>query len=221
MPWLLLFLYFFARTACVVYAMYVQTVQIQNLLQKSGLHEVPPKKEFNNIMVFTALVNSWHLLLRLVSVGYIRTFCLFACFMLQMLDDKGNTAVYLLYAYTRIRSIMRTANIDRESLESCLGTTEISLEHPKEWKLGKCIIRFPEILSRVLDDLLMHTLCEFMYEMATTLTEFYDNCYCVEKDRKTGEVIKVDMGRMLLLEATARVMETAFYILGIKPVTKM
>lgn len=142
-------------------------------------------------------------------------------FMLQMLDDKGNTAVYLLYAYTRIRSIMRTANIDRESLESCLGTTEISLEHPKEWKLGKCIIRFPEILSRVLDDLLMHTLCEFMYEMATTLTEFYDNCYCVEKDRKTGEVIKVDMGRMLLLEATARVMETAFYILGIKPVTKM
>ena len=119
------------------------------------------------------------------------------------------------------RSIMRTANIDRKSLESCSNTTEISLDHPKEWKLGKCIIRFPEILSRVLDDLMMHTLCEFMYEMATTLTEFYDNCYCVEKDRKTGEVIKVDMGRLLLLEATARVMETAFYILGIKPVTKM
>ena len=42
-------LYLFARTACVVYAMYVQTVQIQNLFQKSGLHEVPPKKEFNNM----------------------------------------------------------------------------------------------------------------------------------------------------------------------------
>lgn len=139
----------------------------------------------------------------------------------KMLDDKGNTAVYLLYAYTRIRSIMRTANIDRESLMSCLANTEISLEHPKEWKLGKCIVRLPEILSRVLDDLMMHTLCEFMYEMATTLTEFYDNCYCVEKDRKTGEVVKVNMGRMLLLEATARVMETAFYILGIKPLTKM
>ncbi|XP_015776412.1 PREDICTED: arginine--tRNA ligase, cytoplasmic-like [Acropora digitifera] len=138
-----------------------------------------------------------------------------------MLDDKGNTAVYLLYAYTRIRSIMRTANIDRESLESCLANTEIALEHPKEWKLGKCIVRFPEILSRVLDDLLMHILCEFMYEMATTLTEFYDNCYCVEKDRNTGEVVKINMGRMLLLEATARVMEVAFYILGIKPVTKM
>ena len=70
----------FVQTACVVYAMYVKTVQIQNLLQKSGLNEVPPKKEFNNIMVFTALVNSLHILLWLVSVGYILTFCLFACF---------------------------------------------------------------------------------------------------------------------------------------------
>lgn len=34
----------FVQTACVVYAVYVQTVQIQNLLQKSCLHEVPPKK---------------------------------------------------------------------------------------------------------------------------------------------------------------------------------
>ena len=34
----------FVQTACVVYAMYVKTVQIQNLLQKSGLNEVPPQK---------------------------------------------------------------------------------------------------------------------------------------------------------------------------------
>lgn len=42
----------FVRTACVVYAVHVQTVQIQNLLQKSGLHEVPPKEEFNNIILY-------------------------------------------------------------------------------------------------------------------------------------------------------------------------
>ena len=53
----------FVQTACVVYAMYVKTVQIQNFLQKSGLDEVPPKREFNNIMVFTALVNSLNILL--------------------------------------------------------------------------------------------------------------------------------------------------------------
>ena len=34
----------------------------------------------------------------------------------KMLDDKGNTAVYLLYAYTRIRSIGRTAGVDGQQL---------------------------------------------------------------------------------------------------------
>ena len=40
------------------------------------------------------------------------------------------------------------------------------------------------------DELCLHILCEFMYEVATTFTEFYDACYCVEKN-KAGEVVKV------------------------------
>lgn len=35
----------------------------------------------------------------------------------KMLEDKGNTAVYLLYALTRIRSIARAANISPEKLQ--------------------------------------------------------------------------------------------------------
>ena len=35
----------------------------------------------------------------------------------KMLDDRGNTAAYMLYAYTRIRSIARTANVTPEQLE--------------------------------------------------------------------------------------------------------
>lgn len=87
--------------------------------------------------------------------------------------------------------------------------------------MAKCLMRFPEIILRLLEDLYLHLLCEYLYELATTLTEFYDACYCVEKDRTTGEIISVDFNRLLLLEATARVMEKAFYILGIKPVPKM
>ncbi|XP_056372463.1 arginine--tRNA ligase, cytoplasmic isoform X1 [Hyla sarda] len=139
----------------------------------------------------------------------------------KMLDDRGNTAAYLLYAFTRIRSIARLANISDEQLRKTSRETEISLQHEKEWKLGKCILRFPEILQKILDDLLLHTLCDYLYELATTFTEFYDNCYCVEKDRQTGQVIKVNMGRMLLCDATASVMAKGFDILGIKPVQRM
>jgi len=67
----------------------------------------------------------------------------------------------------------------------------------------------------------MHSLCDFLYELSTTFTEFYDACYCVEKDRTTGEVVKVNMERLLLCEATASVMAQGFQILGIKPLNKM
>uniref|UniRef100_W5LD78 Arginine--tRNA ligase, cytoplasmic n=1 Tax=Astyanax mexicanus TaxID=7994 RepID=W5LD78_ASTMX len=139
----------------------------------------------------------------------------------KMLDDRGNTAAYLLYAFTRIRSIARLANIQEAALRKAAETCEIVLEHEKEWKLGKCILRFPEILQKILDDLLLHTLCDYLYELATTFTEFYDSCYCVEKDRQTGEVVKVNMWRMLLCEATAAVMAKGFDILGLKPVQRM
>lgn len=139
----------------------------------------------------------------------------------KMLDDRGNTAAYLLYAFTRIRSIARLANIDEASLRKAAGSTEMVLDHEKEWKLGKCILRFPEILQKILEDLLLHTLCDYLYELATTFTEFYDNCYCVEKDRHTGDVVKVNMWRMLLCDATAIVMAKGFDILGIKPVQRM
>ncbi|XP_069055450.1 arginine--tRNA ligase, cytoplasmic isoform X2 [Pleurodeles waltl] len=138
----------------------------------------------------------------------------------KMLDDRGNTAAYLLYAFTRIRSIARLANVDEKMLREA-AEKEIVLDHEKEWKLGKCILRFPEILQKILDDLLLHTLCDYLYELATTFTEFYDNCYCVEKDRQTGEIVKINMGRMLLCEATAAIMEKGFSVLGIKPVQRM
>lgn len=139
----------------------------------------------------------------------------------KMLDDRGNTAAYLLYAFTRIRSIARLANIQEATLRAAAKTTEVLLDHEKEWKLGKCILRFPEILQKITDDLLLHTLCDYLYELATTFTEFYDSCYCVEKDRQTGEVVKVNMWRMLLCEATAAVMGKGFDILGINPVERM
>ena len=82
-------------------------------------------------------------------------------------------------------------------------------------------MRFPEVISRICDDLYPHTLCDYVYELCTTFTEFYDVCYCVEKDRETGQVIKVNFSRLLLCEATAKVLEQSFYILGLEPLTRM
>ena len=58
----------------------------------------------------------------------------------KMLDDRGNTAAYMLYAYTRIRSIARTANVTKEQLEQA-KKQGFKLEHEKELKLGKLLLR--------------------------------------------------------------------------------
>lgn len=56
------------------------------------------------------------------------------CF--QMLEDKGNTAVYLLYAFTRIQSVFRTAGVTKEQLQEASKTTTVSVDHEREWKLA-------------------------------------------------------------------------------------
>jgi len=138
----------------------------------------------------------------------------------KMLEDKGNTAVYLLYAYTRIRSIGRTANVTAEQVQEA-ASKGFPLEHEKEVKLAKLLLRFPEIIVRITHDLFLHPLCEYLYEVSTTFSEFYDVCYCVEKDRTTGDIVKVNMDRMALCEATALIMAQCFTLLGLNPVDKM
>lgn len=141
--------------------------------------------------------------------------------MFQMLEDKGNTAVYLLYAFTRIKSIARNCGGDyATNIKKVIDSTEITLDHEKEWKLAKAILKFPDIVERISADLCLHHLCEFMYDLCSTFTEFYDSCYCIEKD-KEGKIQKINASRVLLCEATAMILDKCFFILGIKPVKKI
>ncbi|GMR41880.1 hypothetical protein PMAYCL1PPCAC_12075 [Pristionchus mayeri] len=137
----------------------------------------------------------------------------------RMLDDKGNTAVYLLYAYARIRSIVRQSGVSEEEMEKYAAANELlPLGHVKELKLAKQVLKMSDVILQVLDTLMLHTLCDYLYTLSTTFTEFYSECYVVEKSEGSS---KVNMNRLLLAHITANTMETALKILGIRPVPKM
>ncbi|KAK3859582.1 hypothetical protein Pcinc_034319 [Petrolisthes cinctipes] len=138
----------------------------------------------------------------------------------RMLDFRGNTAAYLLYALTRIRSIARTAGVSSEEVVSMAQKGTVELDHEKEWKLARTLLKLPDVLIRITDDLYLHPLCEYLYEVSSVFTEFYDNCYCVEKD-SSGKIVKINNNRLVLCEATAAVMEKCFFLLGINTVSKM
>jgi len=144
----------------------------------------------------------------------------YICSFDRMLDYRGKTAAYLLYALTRIKSIVRNANVDVSKIKDDPKSIVV-LDHPKEIKLAKHILRFPEVIQTMLEELYLHPLCDYLFELSSVFSEFYDNCYCIEKDKTTGEIKKVNMARMGLCEATASVMEKGFNILGIRTVSKM
>ena len=72
-----------------------------------------------------------------------------------------------------------------------------------------------------MSDLYLHVLCDYMYKLCTTFSEFYNNCYCIQKDQKTGEVLSVNINRLMICEVTARVLEKGLFILGLDVVDKM
>ncbi|KAA3673168.1 arginyl-tRNA synthetase, partial [Paragonimus westermani] len=139
----------------------------------------------------------------------------------KMLDDKGNTAVYLLYAYTRIRSIIRSAGYSSEQLAALSGCEPIVLDHPTEWNLAKALCRFPDVILRIQNDFLLHNLCDYLYDLSGIFTNFYDSCYCIERDRETGTVLRIHTSRLMLCEATAKIMKCGFDILGLRTVERM
>jgi len=134
----------------------------------------------------------------------------------RMLSFSGNTAAYLLYALTRICSISRTAGVASADLR----TQTLELTHEKELKLARTLLKLPDIMVRAAEDLYLHPLCEYLYEVSTVFTEFYDKCYCVEKDA-SGKIVKIHNHRLVLCEATATVFKHCFSILGITPLDKM
>jgi len=104
---------------------------------------------------------------------------------------KLYTDVLMMMMLMTFRSIARTASVSPAEIQSAASCTTIELDSPKEWKLAKLVLRFPEIIERCVADLTPHTLCDYLYELATTFTEFYDACYVVEKDRQTGETFQL------------------------------
>ncbi|KAK4429383.1 Arginine--tRNA ligase, chloroplastic/mitochondrial [Sesamum alatum] len=128
----------------------------------------------------------------------------------QMLNDKGNTAVYLLYAHARICSIIRKSGKDIEELKK---TGTLDLVHPDERMLGLHLLQFAEIVEEACTNLLPNVLCEYLYNLSEDFTRFYTNCQVVGSAEETS--------RLLLCEATAVVMRKCFHLLGITPVYKI
>jgi len=126
-----------------------------------------------------------------------------------MLDPKGNTAVYVLYAYARICAIMRKSSVDMSKLD----LDSLRLEMPSERALALRLARLPEMISQMEEDLLPSRLIEYIYALSVDFTTFYTECPVVGSEAENG--------RLLLCEVTRRVLHFCLSILGVEPLERL
>ncbi len=127
-----------------------------------------------------------------------------------MLSFEGNTAPYLQYAYTRIRSIFRREKIDTETLSGDLSLTEDA-----ERLLAVKLLQFSEILDNVIEDYQANILCNYLFELAGMFMSFYESCPVLKAQPE------LKASRLLLVDLTARTLHQGLDLLGIETVEQM
>jgi arginyl-tRNA synthetase len=137
----------------------------------------------------------------------------------NMLSLKGNTAVYLLYAYVRISAIIRKAS-DHINIED-IYNYKIDVINDYERELSIYILHFPEIIKRVGNDFCFHTMCDYLYKLSNVFHNFFKNCRCIfyEDDKKT--IKEINYSRLQLSFLTKKIINKCFYLLNIEPLERM
>ncbi|MGW0778639.1 arginine--tRNA ligase [Streptomyces sp. NPDC002835] len=124
----------------------------------------------------------------------------------QMVSLNGDTSVYLQYAYARIQSIKRNAGDRRPAAHP-----ELPLA-PAERALGLHVDRFGEVLDEVASSYEPHKLAAYLYQLASHLTTFYDQCHVLSADN-APEVVE---NRLFLVDLTGRTLHQGMALLGIR-----
>ncbi len=133
----------------------------------------------------------------------------------KMLDLKGNTAPYMLYAYARIQGISRKGGINFAELGD---NAKVLLQHETELTLAKYLLQLGEVINTVEQDLLPNRLCEYLYELSKKFNQFYDRNQGVrvleaEEPQRTS--------RLVLCDLTARTLKLGLSLLGIQVLERM
>ena len=135
----------------------------------------------------------------------------------EMLDTKGNTAIYLLYAHARLESIITKGktephNIDVDALVKN-KTATMNIGEPSERILALHLQMFADVIEETLKDLYPYRICEYLYALANAVSDFVTQC----KVLGSPEMEK----RLLLCRASTIVMRQCFTLLGIGHVQRI
>ena len=130
----------------------------------------------------------------------------------NMLAFEGNTAPYMQYAYTRVLSVFRKADID----ESALANAQVIINEDRETQLAARLLQFEETLTVVAREGTPHVMCAYLYDVAGLFSGFYEHCPILSAENE-----EIRNSRLKLAQLTAKTLKLGLDTLGIETVERM
>ncbi|HDZ8330086.1 TPA: arginine--tRNA ligase, partial [Citrobacter freundii] len=127
----------------------------------------------------------------------------------NMLAFEGNTAPYMQYAYTRVLSVFRKADID----ESALANAQVIINEDREAQLAARLLQFEETLTVVAREGTPHVMCAYLYDVAGLFSGFYEHCPILSAENE-----EIRNSRLKLAQLTAKTLKLGLDTLGIETV---
>ena len=126
----------------------------------------------------------------------------------KMLATTGDTAAYNQYAYARVCGILRKGDVDAAKLRQ--SAPDVQITTPAERALALQLNRFGNAIADVAIDYRPNLLTQYLFETANCFATFYNDCPVL-----TAEPVALRNSRLLLCDATARVLKQGLDLLGI------
>ncbi|MGF1714128.1 arginine--tRNA ligase [Photobacterium chitinilyticum] len=128
----------------------------------------------------------------------------------NMLAFEGNTAPYMQYAYTRVASIFKRANVELADL-----THPVVINEEKEQTLLSALLQFEEAVLTVAREGHPHVMCSYLFDLAGKFSSFYEACPILNAEEE------VKQSRLKLALLTANTIKQGLDLLGIETLERM
>jgi len=130
----------------------------------------------------------------------------------QWAAKSGNTGPYLLYAYARIKSILREV---KPAAEAKVDYTTLTLESERH-VLGKIHEWWP-LVESVAARSNPSPLCDYLFDLAKAFSSWYESAPSLKKE----ENVDVQATRLQFVEAISLVIKQGLFLLGIDTLERM
>ena len=128
----------------------------------------------------------------------------------ESIDFNGNTGPFIQYTYARIMSVLRKAG------EQANANANAKALEEKELALIQRLTEYPTVVRTAGDEFSPAVICNYAYALACDFNSFYHDLSILNEPDETKKAL-----RLLLAKNVAKVLKSAFALLGIEMPERM